>query len=48
MYIEVPSYQYLAIITTHPLIRAICRTKLLPVTHILVDTWMLTVKGQKK
>ena len=24
--------------------RALCRTKLLPVTHVLVDTWMLTVK----
>ena len=23
--------------------RALCRTKLLPVTHVLVDTWMLTV-----
>ena len=25
-------------------LRALCRTKLLPVTHVLVDTWMLTVK----
>ena len=24
--------------------RALCRTKLLPVTHVLVDTWMWTVK----
>ena len=24
--------------------RALCRIKLLPVTHVLVDTWMLTVK----
>ena len=24
--------------------KALCRTKLLPVTHVLVDTWMLTVK----
>ena len=24
--------------------RASCRIKLLPVTHVLVDTWMLTVK----
>ena len=24
--------------------RALCRIKLLPVTHDLVDTWMLTVK----
>ena len=24
--------------------RALCSTKLLPVTHVLVDTWMLTVK----
>ena len=24
--------------------RALCRIKLLPVTHGLVDTWMLTVK----
>ena len=24
--------------------RALCRTTLLPVTHVLVDTWMLTVK----
>ena len=24
--------------------RALCRLKLLPVTHVLVDTWMLTVK----
>ena len=23
---------------------ALCRIKLLPVTHVLVDTWMLTVK----
>ena len=26
------------------LTRALCRIKLLPVTHVLVDTWMLTVK----
>ena len=25
-------------------VRALCRTKLLPVTHVLVDTWILTVK----
>ena len=25
-------------------IRALCRIKLLPVTHVLVDTWMLTVE----
>ena len=24
--------------------RALCRIKLLPVTHVFVDTWMLTVK----
>ena len=24
--------------------RALCRTKLMPVTHVLVDTWMLTVR----
>ena len=24
--------------------RALCRIKLLPVTHVLVDIWMLTVK----
>ena len=24
-------------------LRALCRTKLLPVTHVLVDTWILTV-----
>ena len=24
--------------------RALCRIKLLPVAHVLVDTWMLTVK----
>ena len=24
--------------------RALCRKKLLPVTHVLADTWMLTVK----
>ena len=24
--------------------RALCRIKLLPVTHVLVDTWTLTVK----
>ena len=24
--------------------RALCRTELLPVRHVLVDTWMLTVK----
>ena len=28
-----------------PVDRALCRTKLLPVTHVLVDTWMLTVKS---
>ena len=27
-----------------PLLRALCRIKLLPVTHVLVDTWMLTVQ----
>ena len=26
------------------LTRALCRIKILPVTHVLVDTWMLTVK----
>ena len=26
------------------IIKALCRTKLLPGTHVLVDTWMLTVK----
>ena len=25
-------------------VTALCRIKLLPVTHVLVDTWMLTVK----
>ena len=25
-------------------VRALCRIKLLPVTHVLVDTWLLTVK----
>ena len=30
------------LILTHP--RALCRIKLLPVTLVLVDTWMLTVK----
>ena len=29
-------------------IRALCRTNLLPVTHALVDTWMLTVKAVYK
>ena len=29
---------------TGVLLRALCRIKLLPVTHVLVDTWMLTVK----
>ena len=24
--------------------RALCRIKLLPVTHVFVDTWMVTVK----
>ena len=24
--------------------RALCKIQLLPVTHVLVDTWMLTVK----
>ena len=24
--------------------RALCRKKILPITHVLVDTWMLTVK----
>ena len=28
--------------------RALCKTKLLPVTHVLVDTWMLTVKPAYK
>ena len=28
--------------------RALCRIKLLPVTHVLVDTWMLTVKPAYK
>ena len=28
--------------------RALCRIKLLPVTHVLVDTWMLTVKAVYK
>ena len=28
--------------------RALCRIKLLPVTHVLVDTWMLTVKSVYK
>ena len=28
--------------------RALCRIKLLPVTHVLVDTWMLTVKPVNK
>ena len=27
-----------------PACRALCRITLLPVTHVLVDTWMLTVK----
>ena len=27
-----------------PVGRALCRIKLLPVTHVLVDTWMFTVK----
>ena len=27
-----------------PVSRALCRMKLLPVTHVLVDAWMLTVK----
>ena len=31
-----------------PAARALCRTKLLPVTHVLVDTWMLTVKAVYK
>ena len=30
--------------TQHVLLRALCRIKLLPVTHVLVDTWTLTVK----
>ena len=28
--------------------RALCRIKLLPVTHVLVDTWMLTVNAVYK
>ena len=28
--------------------RALCRTKLLPVTRVLLDTWMLTVKAVYK
>ena len=28
--------------------RALCRIKLLPVTHVLVDMWMLTVKPVHK
>ena len=31
-----------------PTVRALCRTKLLPVTRVLVDTWMSTVKAVKK
>ena len=27
-----------------PVSRTLSRTKLLPVTHVLVDTWMLTIK----
>ena len=27
-----------------PHTRALCRIKVLPLTHVLVDTWMLTVK----
>ena len=33
---------YVVVIRTYT--RALCRIKLLPVTHVLVDTWMLTVK----
>ena len=29
-------------------IRALCRIKLMPVTHVLMDTWMLTVKPAYK
>ena len=29
-------------------IEGLCRTKLLPITHVLVDTWMLTVKSVYK
>ena len=32
-----------ALQVTH-LPRALCRIKLLPESHVLVDTWMLTVK----
>ena len=32
------------LIQTCPLPRALCRITLLPVTHVLVDKWMLTVK----
>ena len=31
-----------------PISRALCRMKLLPVTHVLVDIWMLTVKPVHK
>ena len=30
--------------STSPVVRALCRIKLLPVTHDLVNTWMLIVK----
>ena len=29
-------------------VRALCRIKLLPVTHVLVDMWMLTAKPVHK
>ena len=34
-----PSIEHIHVST-----RALYRTKLLPVTHVLVDTWILTVK----
>ena len=34
----------IVVVVTRGQHRALCRTKLLPVTHVLVDTWMLTVK----
>ena len=44
--------RYLNVVAPHNIswvwYRALCRIQLLPVTHVLVDTWMLTVKPVDK
>ena len=44
IYIYMNIYIYSAIYIYIAEERPLCRTKILPVTHLLVDTWILTVK----